>query len=62
MSFRCRKDFSKNLATLRASMQPQTDSATNFKMRDILSELDRLFTDAIRQVNVVFILQIKYNV
>ena len=32
-----------------------TEIATNFKMWDILGELDTLFTDAILQVNVVFV-------
>ncbi len=55
MSEKFVKKFGATSCVFRARMQEAAEIATNFKIRDILGGLDTLFTDAIQQVNVVFV-------
>ena len=42
--------------------EPTEIATTDFKIRDILSELDTLFTDTIEQVNIDFVKCCNFNI
>ncbi len=63
MSEKFVRKFGATSCVFRASMREPTEIATtDFNIRDILSELDTLFTDAIEQVNIVFVKCCNFNI
>ena len=49
------RKFGSSSCVFRASVQEPAESTGNFKLREIMSELSALFTDAIEQVRVILV-------